>query len=569
MKRGSRITTGASSIALAAAVAGCTGTIVGGEEMFAAGESSSAADTYAVTSANRLVAFERSTGAVESVVDIMGLHDDDAVIGMDYRPYDGELYVVTRQGRLYVLDPGKGTLLMRATLSADAADTTSPFEGLQGEAFGVNFNPVADRLRVVSDAGQNLRVNPETGATVTDGAPNPGTRSISAAAYSNSFSTSCRTQLFVIDASTGELFLQDPPNDGALAPLGQLRAPRAERGNIGFEIVMTSEGRGSALAFWPTVEGADIYDLDLRGAALSNRRALALPAGELLVGVSAPPPAEPPRQLRGELLGATASGRLVSFNRGAPGQLCTDEAITGLGEGESVLGMDVRPATGDLYVLGSEGTLYVVDVSTGEATPSASLRAAPGDTTQPFTSLPADVAYGVGFNPVPDRLRVVSRGGLNLRIDVDTGATITDGPLSPASMAVPAIAYTNTFDGASSTTLYALDAAGGALTRIGGDPATAGACPEDRANPNCGAVVEVGALGLDDMTDVGGFDIGGAPESPLGLVALTLGGAQSSSLYVVDLATGALAPPPGVGDPTIGGREPVQALTFATDPDAP
>jgi hypothetical protein len=133
-------------------------------------------------------------------------------------------------------------------------------------------------------------------------------------------------------------------------------------------------------------------------------------------------------------------------------------------------------------------------------------------------------------------------------------------------MAVPAVAYTNTFAGATSTALFAIDTASGALALIGGNPATGGACPDDDGNPNCGSVREVGPLGLNDMTDVGGFDIDANPASTTGWLALSVGASLQSSLYVVDLATGAVSLPPGVANPTIGGNEALRALTFAANP---
>ena len=72
-------------------------------------------------------------------------------------------------------------------LSADAADATSPFAMLSGTAFGVDFNPMADRLRIVSDTEQNLRANVDTGATTTDATLNRGAFAVTAAAYTNNF----------------------------------------------------------------------------------------------------------------------------------------------------------------------------------------------------------------------------------------------------------------------------------------------------------------------------------------------------------------------------------------------
>ncbi len=43
-----------------------------------------------------------------------------------------------------------------------------PSRTLSGTEFGIDFNPLADRLRVVSDTGQNLRIDVDSGATITD-----------------------------------------------------------------------------------------------------------------------------------------------------------------------------------------------------------------------------------------------------------------------------------------------------------------------------------------------------------------------------------------------------------------
>jgi hypothetical protein len=227
-----------------------------------------------------------------------------------------------------------------------------------------------------------------------------------------------------------------------------------------------------------------------------------------------------------------------------------------------VLGMDVRPADGDLYALSSAGKLYTIDIQSAEATLHSTLSADATDMSSPFATLP-DSDFGVGFNPVPDRLRVVGRDGTNLRINVDTGATTTDAALSPTSMAVHAVAYTNSFAGATSTALFAVDAASAALTLIGGNPATGGTCPDDATNPNCGNVTSLGPLGVSDLSDVTGFDIAGDPDAAVAFLAVTIGDAASSSLYVVDLASGAATPPPGVANPTIGGGRALRDLTLA------
>jgi hypothetical protein len=531
----------------------------------AGSDASAPGDTYAVTSANRLLFINRASGSVASVVNITGIPATEAIVGMDFRPADSGLYVVTTVGKIYVVDKGTGAATLKSTLTADPADTSAPFTALAGNDFGVDFNPVPDRLRIVSNTGQNLRINVDTGATITDGALNPGSPQVGAAAYTNSFAAACRTRLYVIDAVTKKLLIQDPPNDGRLTEVGDLGSGASLGTASGFEIASQNDGTMVAVAAFTALDGTRLYDIDPTTGAATNARTLSLNSGETLRGLSIAPPAAPPAQAFGELLGVTVSNKLVSFNRAAPGKLCTSASITGLQANENVLGIDVRPADGALYALASTGRLYTVN-SGGAATLKSTLTADAADTTDAFTAL-AGADFGVGFNPVPDRLRVTSNTGQNLRINVDTGATTTDAALSPSTPSVTAVGYSNSFPGAKSTTLFALDTGTDSLVRVGADPATGGACPGDAGNPNCGVVASIGALGIGDVTGVDGFDLDGRTGAAgNALAAVAVGAATASSLYAIDLSTGAAAPPAGVANPTIGGGERLRGLALAANP---
>ena len=65
--------------------------------------------------------------------------------------------------------------------------------------------------------------------------------------------------------------------------------------------------------------------------------------------------------------------------------------------GQVLLGIDFRPQNGLLYGLGSGGGVFAIDRTSGVAT-LASLLSTPTSGT----------SFGVDFNPIPDRLRVVS-----------------------------------------------------------------------------------------------------------------------------------------------------------------
>ncbi|MCP9495296.1 MAG: DUF4394 domain-containing protein, partial [Pyrinomonadaceae bacterium MAG19_C2-C3] len=196
---------------------------------------------YGVTSGNTLINFNTtSPGTVNTVGTITGI--TETIIGIDFRPSGnsttrGLLYAVTNDGgtgRIYTIDLQTAAATFVSMLAADTVNDTSPdYAGLVGTSFGVDFNPVPDRLRVVSNTGQNLRINVDTGATITDGEINPGTPTIVAVAYTNPDNDpSTGTMLYDIDTSTSPdtLFIQSPPNDGTLVlPAG------SSSGNLGFD----------------------------------------------------------------------------------------------------------------------------------------------------------------------------------------------------------------------------------------------------------------------------------------------------------------------------------------------
>ena len=177
----------------------------------------------ALTTNNRLVNFDTATPGTTSSVNITGLLAGDVLSGIDNRPLNGILYgfaVNGTTGRLYSIDTSTGVASVNSTLST----------AVNGNFFGVDFNPSVDRLRIVSDTGQNLRVNVDTGATLVDGAlqfaagdPNVGTPpQVVAAAYSNNVASAASTTLYTLDLSTQSLLTQSPPNNGTLNTVASL-----------------------------------------------------------------------------------------------------------------------------------------------------------------------------------------------------------------------------------------------------------------------------------------------------------------------------------------------------------
>ena len=71
----------------------------------------------------------------------------------------------------------------------------------------------------------------------------------------------------------------------------------------------------------------------------------------------------------GELLvGSASNNRLVVFSSDNPRRVKTLR-VRGLAPNERILGLDVRPANGQLYALGSTSQIYIIDLHQRVATP--------------------------------------------------------------------------------------------------------------------------------------------------------------------------------------------------------
>lgn len=194
---------------------------------------------YAVTTANELVAFNADTpGVILGRAPIANLAAGERIVGIDFRPANNLLYALGSSGQLYLLD----------SFSAAASRVGAPLAmPLTGSEFGFDFNPTVDRIRVVSDAGQNLRLHPDTGAlAAADGAlayaatdANAGrTPRVVGAAYTNpDTNPATGTTLFVIDSSLDIGAIQDPPNAGVLNTFASLGIDASDL--VGFDIGRT------------------------------------------------------------------------------------------------------------------------------------------------------------------------------------------------------------------------------------------------------------------------------------------------------------------------------------------
>jgi hypothetical protein len=217
-----------------------------------------------------------------------------------------------------------------------------------------------------------------------------------------------------------------------------------------------------------------------------------------------------------------------------------------LGPDTNLVGLDHRPRGGGLYAQATRGTLYVLT----PAAAAGQFNATPVNVTPVVSPFGVSVLsdFGFGFNPVPDAIRVVEEENLNLRFSPNNGNSLgTDGNLGPGDPRIVAADYTNSFDGATSTTLYDIDSGSDRLLTQG----SVGGAP---VSPNTGNLIDVGPLGA-DTTDNAGLDI--APASGTAYASFELAGSPGGSvLHTVNLSTGAAKP---VG--TIAGGMPLESLS--------
>ena len=198
---------------------------------------------------DHLISFNANTpGTLLTDIALTGFNVGEFLIGIDFRPADGLLYGLATDGvddRVVLINTATGAL---TGVGGITVPTTS------GIFFGMDFNPVVDRIRNVDDGENNRRFNPTTGALVaTDGAlayapadPGFGTNpSVVHVAYDRNNVGATLTTLYGIDAvrdvlvAIGGINGVPSPNTGVLTTIGALGVNTTSFG--GFDIEPNSD----------------------------------------------------------------------------------------------------------------------------------------------------------------------------------------------------------------------------------------------------------------------------------------------------------------------------------------
>lgn len=231
----------------------------------------------------------------------------------------------------------------------------------------------------------------------------------------------------------------------------------------------------------------------------------------------------------------TTGDELISFSSSNPMSATSAISITGLATGQTLVGFDSRPRTGELYALGynaatSTGRLYKLSFS--------GVLTALGSSDIALNLGMATDNIGMDFNPTVDRIRVVSTNGKNYRLHPDLGtvvATDTDlsygagDPNQGMTPMVGQIAYTNSYVASTKTVLYYLDESNGVWG--------AAFVP---TNPNNGQISSIGSTGLnfnplDRSIDV---DIAFTGTSNVVYLVANTNTSVNDDLYTINPSTG-------------------------------
>lgn len=361
---------------------------------------------------------------------------------MDFRPFDGRLYIVTTgtPGGLYSVNTMTG--------AATAAYTLTGCDVLSANRYAVDFNPAADALRIISNTGVNYRVAMSDGTCFVDGAINAAsgtTPSIFQVAYGSNFRGTDSTELLAIDATNlGNITV---PNSGTyefLFGLGQtITAP------AGLDWVPAT--LTTPALFWASLNVGGVT-----GLYVVSITAAVVPVGTIGTGIPLRSIAISLTPFENSVFGLNLNGQLIRFETEDASSIVTADITGATG---TFIGVDFRPADQLLYGVTTTGQVYTINLLTYVATQVGNTL----NCTFPAPSSP--LFYGFDWNPVANQLRVIDTNGNNWRIDVTNSLCLVDTSITDTTggstvPALTAIAYANNTVGQTVTSLLAFDVVG-------------------------------------------------------------------------------------------------------------
>jgi hypothetical protein len=228
--------------------------------------------------------------AISSSVAISGVASGESLLAIDRRPANGLLYGLGSTSRIYTINTTTGV--------ATAVSATPFFPPLSGAAFGFDFDPLTDQIRVVSTDTTSFRLNPNDGTLAGMDSPlayaatDTGagiTPRVVGSAYTNNFNGATVTTLFGIDSSRGVLVRQGGPNGTPSPNGGELTTIGLTLGVVTTDLVGFDIDGISGVAFAsltsPAGGTSQLYTINLTDGAARLARTIGI--GLTLTGLAA------------------------------------------------------------------------------------------------------------------------------------------------------------------------------------------------------------------------------------------------------------------------------------------
>lgn len=434
---------------------------------------------FYATAGNVLYTYNtKSVRTPSASIRIDGLESSEQILSIDFRPATGELYALSSSSKIYILNVQTGRVR--------AVSTVAFTPKLESANARINFDPTTDMIRLITDRGQNLRIDPIT-AQVSKAESNIVTN-ISGISYSNNIAGATATTMYALDAKAGKLYKQDASSATALQEVGSL--------GVAFDMASLEIAPSGlqAVIIGKNGSSSSMYEVNLTdGKAILTGK---------FYDVSAESIAIPTNKVAYGMNGAD----FVVFDLTSYSYLT--KASSGLQANETVIGMDIRPASGQMYAVGSTNKIYKVNMATGVFTAVANLSGTLNGQN-----------FGMDFNPIADdSFSLVSNSGQNLSVTLSGSVTVN--PAVSGTMTLSALAYNNNYANASTSTVYAISDNADALVSF--VPAT-------------GITTFIGNLGV-DVSAINGFDVYtlGTANQAIGVFNV----AGKTNIYNINLSSG-------------------------------
>ena len=194
-----------------------------------------------------LVRFDSTTpNMLTPIGAISGVTAGQKIVALDFDPLNNQLFGLGfggGVGQIY-------TFLNPNTAAASAVGT--PFSTkLTGTEFGFSIDPVANQIRVIDNAGENLRVSPSSGALLSTDTPiNPSSDTITAAAYSNNLPGATQTTLYGYDEANNNIVtvgsINGSPNSANTGTISLVGKSGFNNSNAGADLGFAIDANGAA-----------------------------------------------------------------------------------------------------------------------------------------------------------------------------------------------------------------------------------------------------------------------------------------------------------------------------------